>query len=427
MCFLLEENSHELVSDPAEAQAIVINTCGFIKKAKEENIGAILTYAEMKKTNPRLKIVVSGCLTERYKKELLDLIPEIDGAIGVRDPLKLLETLGNNGPDGPSGLLDEGQQYKIEAIGGRRLYFSGLNYAYLKISEGCSRSCSFCAIPGIRGIQQSRTVEDIVKEAAVLSEAGVRELIIISEDTMSYGKDLYKKFSLITLLEELLKTGIPWIRLMYLYPDRELVKLAQFIASNERICNYIDMPLQHVNKSIISRMKRSGSSGDYLGLLKNIREASPGIRIRSSFITGYPGETQGDHEELMSFLREAALDRVGFFEYSDEENTSSFLEKNKVKAGVIKKRMGELAALQEIISLEKIGALEGSEMLCINDGQVIEENGIRHLLLRSEYDAPEIDGHIMVVSDSALMEKDFIRVRIKNPYNAHDLFAEVIG
>ena len=377
MCFLLEENSHEMVSDPMEAQAIVINTCGFIKKAKEENIEAILTYAEMKKTNPHLKIVVSGCLTERYKKDLLDLIPEIDGAIGVRDPSKILEALGAPGPAGPSCLSDEGQQYKIEAIGGRRLYFSGMNYAYLKISEGCSRSCSFCAIPGIRGMQQSRTIEDIVKEADGLSEAGVRELIIISEDTMSYGKDLYKEFSLIRLLEELLKTGIPWIRLMYLYPDRELVKLSRFIASNDRICNYIDMPLQHVNSSIISRMKRSGGASDYLGLLKNIRQACPGIRIRSSFITGYPGETQGDHEELMSFLREASLDRVGFFEYSDEENTSAFLEKNKVKSGVIKKRMKELAALQESISLERLSALEGSEMLCINYGQLIDEKGRR--------------------------------------------------
>ena len=424
MCYLLERDLHVIVSIPEEADEIVINTCGFIDKAKEENIEAILNYAKLKKNKPGLKIVVSGCLTERYKKDLLDAIPEIDGAVGVRDQSKLIDALKWSGRKG--SLADEGP-YKNEAIGGRKLYFSGLFYSYLKISEGCSRSCSFCAVPGIRGIGQSRTVEEIVKEASELADAGIRELIIISEDTMSYGIDLYRKFSLNDLLEELLKIGFSWIRLMYLYPDKEVQKVAQYIASDRRLCKYLDMPFQHVSRSILTRMKRAGGYDEYLLLLKRIREICPEIRIRSSFISGYPGETENDHEELKSFLREATLDRVGFFEYSDEESTPAFFEKHKLGSTEKKMRVNDLAAVQEDISIKRLSALAGREIICINDGQVINEGGKEYLLLRSEYDAPDIDGYVRVeIDDPGLMEKDFIRVLVKGPFSEHDLEAVVL-
>ncbi len=425
MCYLLEENSNTVVSNPEEAEAIVINTCGFIKKAKEENLEAILSYTEMKKNNPRLKIIVSGCLSERYKQDLLDAIPEIDGAIGVRDPSKLIDALNYSGIKGR--LFDEGP-YNQEAIGGRKLYFSGLLYSYIKISEGCNRSCSFCAIPGIRGRQNSRSIEAIVKEAAVLSENGIRELIIISEDTLSYGIDLHNKPSLIDLLRELLKLDFHWIRLMYLFPDKELEELVQFISSEERICNYIDMPLQHVSGSILARMKRAGGYNEYMGLTKRIRKVNREIRIRSSFITGYPGETDKDHAELKKFLYEASLDRVGFFEYSDEENTASYLEKPKIKSKEKRKRFVEVAAVQEAVSLQRLKSLTGREINCINDGNIIEKEGKSYLLLRSEYDAPDIDGHIRVEIDSpGMIERDFIRVRIMEPFSSHDLTAEALS
>lgn len=366
-----------------------------------------------------MKIIVSGCLSERYKKELLEAIPEVDQAIGVRDPLKILEAL--NVQERSGQLLDEGPFRDQENLE-RRLYFSGLFYSYLKISEGCNRSCSFCAIPGIRGKQRSRDISSLIKEAEFLSSSGIRELILVSEDTISYGSDLKTKQPLIELLKELLRLDFQWIRLMYLYPDREIEKLAEFIAAEDRICNYLDLPLQHASGTILKKMKRAGNYQEYVRLIKKMRQINPEVRIRSSFIAGYPGETEKEFEELKSFLTEAELDRVGFFEYSDEEGTQSFMDKPKVPAGETKKRFKSLSRVQEDISLKNLEKLAGKTILCVNDGIIREEKGKRYMLLRSEYDAPEIDGCVKVeLKNDPMIEKDFITVRIKKALSSHDL------
>ncbi len=425
MCYELERNSHSIVPVPEEAEAIVINTCGFIDSAKQENIDTILAYAGLKKENRFLKIIVAGCLSERYREDLLKAIPEIDNAIGVRDPSKIIEAL--NAPSHQGRLLDEGS-YNEESIGGRSLYFSGLNYSYLKISEGCSRSCSFCAIPAIRGTLRSRKIGSIIEEAALLSGSGVRELIIISEDTISYGIDLYKKHALADLLKELLMLDFSWIRIMYLFPEPEILKVAEFISKEKRICNYIDMPLQHASGSVLSRMKRNGNSEAYLKLIKRLRTINPELRMRSSFITGYPGENEKEHDELKVFLGNAGLERVGFFEYSDEDDTASKMEGPKVREKDRKRRLGELVKIQERVSREKLLGMVNSELICINDGITVREKGRDYLLVRSEYDAPEIDGYIRIETNGPdMIDKDFIKVRISGVLEGHDLTGEPAG
>jgi len=264
MCYFLLKDEHLLVSSPEEADLVIVNTCGFTEAAKKENIQAILYYADLKKKKPSLKLVVTGCLSERYKEKLLELIPEIDSAIGVKDQ----SIVGKVIRDQQKGFLDCQQFNDTAYTEERTLTFSGLNYAYLKISEGCNRSCSFCVIPSIRGKQRSRKIEDILKEAEKLREEGISELIIISEDTLSYGVDLYGERKIIKLLERLSEFDFPWIRLMYLFPEDYIYEVVDFLSENERFCNYIDLPFQHVSKKILGSMKRKGDFEYYLEMLE---------------------------------------------------------------------------------------------------------------------------------------------------------------
>lgn len=420
MCFFLEKGKHTLIADPADAEAIIVNTCGFTRSAKEENIDVILRYAVMKKKNPRLKLIVSGCLTERYKDEILKAIPEIDNAIGIKDQAKILDALSAK-PDHKK-LLDSGEFNDTAYVRERNLVFSGLNYAYLKISEGCGRSCAFCAIPSIRGKQRSRAIEDIVKEARFLLDNGVQELILVSEDTISYGLDLYKKKSLIRLLKELVKLDFRWIRIMYLFPEESVLEVARFIRDHDKICNYMDIPLQHASGKIIKSMKRSGDSKSYLALIEKVRAIHPEIRIRSSFISGFPGETAKDHRALMDFLEKAELDRVGFFEYSREEGTPGYSMKKQVNTKTIRERIGELASLQEKISRKKLKRLVGKTLVCVHDGMVKKTGKNEFSVFRTEYDAPEIDGVVYVpYNGNDRPVEDFTAIRIQKVIQSHDL------
>ncbi|MGC8771801.1 MAG: 30S ribosomal protein S12 methylthiotransferase RimO [Brevinematia bacterium] len=391
LCYFIEKK-HSLVSTPEDADVIVINTCGFIDKAKKENINTILSYTELKKKNPSLKIIVSGCLSERYKNELFEAIPEIDAATGVRDFSKIADAILKKDKQ---NLLDEGEFKDINFTLERNLYFSGLHYAYIKISEGCNRLCSFCTIPMIRGKQRSRKIKDIIKEAEMLKENGIEELILISEDSISYGIDLYGKKMLKDLIKSLSALDFSWIRIMYLFPDDYIYEVVETMSSLNNVCKYLDIPLQHVSKRILASMNRNGGYKEYLEMINRLRKINPEVSLRSSFIIGYPGETEKEFEELKNFLKEANINRAGFFEYSDEEGTLSYKITPKVKKSVIKSRLRELIKIQEEISKNNLKKYIGKKLKCIFDGS-LSQKGKEVLIFRTEYDAPEIDGVVKV-------------------------------
>ncbi len=429
MNYFLEKESHELILNPEEAEVIIINTCGFIEKAKKESINAILSYIRLKKNNPELKIIISGCLTERYKKELLEALPEVDNAIGVRNIAKITDALDFS-KNNNNRITDDGdfrnEDYTIQ----RSLKYSGLYYAYIKIAEGCNRNCSFCTIPNIRGKYRSRTIENILSEAEFLINQGIRELILVSEDNLYYGTDIYGRKALKNLLESLIPLGFDWIRIMYLYPEEEILDIAELMNRTACICNYIDIPLQHASKNILNSMHRTGSFENYIKLFSKMREINPDIKIRTSFILGYPGETESDFEILKNLIKEVQFDRIGFFEYSREEGTVSYNLKNRINKRIVKERINELSHIQEGISIINLKKLIGKTLTCINDGIEHKIHNKMFAALRSEYDAPEIDGNVYIELSSRnknlIFNKEFVKVKIEGNFSYHDLSGSIV-
>ncbi|URA09388.1 30S ribosomal protein S12 methylthiotransferase RimO [Thermospira aquatica] len=420
MAYFLGTQSYTMVTTPEEADIIIVNTCGFIEEAKKESIETLLGYAELKKNNPDLEIVATGCLTERYKEKLLSLIPEIDHATGVKDPSLVLKTLSQSSYTDQTNYSDI--RWKTERV----LQFSGMAYAYLKISEGCNRQCGFCVIPSIRGSQRSRPIEDIVEEAYFLRDQGIEELILIAEDTSSYGLDLYKERSLTKLLPELTKIGFPWIRIMYLYPEPEVLRIVQMMKDLPGIVPYIDIPLQHASPHILESMKRGGSDGEFLTYIENIRNILPDISIRSTFILGYPGERDEDVEILARFLQKAELDRVGFFAYSDEEESYAHSLKPKIPKKKIKERIAYVANIQKSISEKRLSRFIGKTLTCINDGESRLVKGKPYRFLRTPYDAPEIDGGVYVPDNENLDTQVFHTVKIESVTSSYDLKGRIV-
>ncbi|MCX7882487.1 MAG: 30S ribosomal protein S12 methylthiotransferase RimO [Brevinematales bacterium] len=420
IAYFLQTHDYTLVFHPEEADIIVVNTCGFIEDAKQESIDTLLSYVELKKNNPSLEIVATGCLTERYKQELLSLIPEIDHATGVKDPHLVLEALQKPSYTDTRAYTDI--HWKTE----RSLVFSGFAYAYLKVSEGCNRACGFCVIPHIRGPQRSRPMEDIVEEARFLRDQGIEELILIAEDTTSYGLDLYGKRSLSLLLPQLVEVGFPWIRIMYLYPEPEVLTLVAMMKDYPPLVPYIDIPLQHASERILLSMRRGGSPTELLSYLDKIRNIIPDIAIRSAFIVGYPGETEEDVEILARFLEEAQLDRVGFFAYSDEEGSFSATLTPKIAKKTLKERISYLASVQKAISEKRLSRFIGKTLLCIDEGKQKVIRGKPYRFLRTPYDAPDIDGGVFVPWDDSLEGKIFHRVHIEALEKSYDLKGTIV-
>jgi ribosomal protein S12 methylthiotransferase len=385
----------EVVHDSDEpADTVVINTCGFINDAKEESIDTILRYAEAKKAGQAGKVFVMGCLSQRYRKELEAEMLEVDGFYGVNDLPEILKVLGVD--------------YRKELLGERLLTTPG-HYAYLKISEGCNKKCSFCAIPLIRGKHVSRPMEDLILEASVLAAKGVKELILIAQDLTYYGFDLYRKRKLAGLLESLCKIdGIEWIRLHYAYPSDFPVEIADVMKNNPKICNYLDIPLQHISDPILISMKRGLTGGETLRLLESIREKNPGIAIRTTLIVGYPDETDEQFEELKVFVKEQRFDRLGVFMYSPEEQTSAWDLQDTVPDEIKKARMEEIMEIQQEISLEKNQEKVGKEFKVLIDRV---EGGF--YVGRSEYDSPEVDNDILIESAVPLLPGNFYQVKIE--------------
>ncbi len=403
----LQANNIGLQDDPDKSDAIIINTCGFIEAAKEESVDTILKAVNWKNEGKTKKVIVAGCLSERYKSELQKEIPEVDIYFGTENFEGIVKELGG--------------ELKYNLLG-ERVITTPSHTAYLKISEGCDRPCSFCAIPIMRGNHKSKPIEELVREAEFLASNNTRELVIIAQDTTSYGKDLYNKQNIAELLNKLSKiNGIEWIRIMYAYPSRFPEDLINEIASNEKICNYIDIPLQHISDSVLKSMRRGITKKQTLDLVNKLREGIPGLILRTTFIVGYPNETEKEFNELCEFINDAQFDRVGTFDYSQEENTVSYEMGDTVPQEEKLERRDKIMELQKEISLKKNSELKGKKLKVL-----VEAVEGDFYIGRSYRDAPEVDGEVLIpVKNRKLKIGEFYLSEVYD-YNEYDLFADVV-
>lgn len=385
---------------------VVVNTCGFIDKAKEESVNTILEQVDLKRSGKLDKVYVTGCLSERYRNDLMSEIPEVDAWFGTMELPLMMKQFNAD--------------YKSELIG-ERLLATPKHYAYLKISEGCNRTCSFCAIPLMRGGHVSKTIEEVVTEAKKLVRMGVKEIMLIAQELTYYGLDIYKKRALSDLLKHLSDIeGLTWIRLHYAYPHKFPLDILDVMRERDNICNYLDMPLQHISDNMLTAMKRQITRNDITELLANVRDRVPGICIRTTLITGFPGETRDDVEDMKRFLEEARLDRVGIFTYSHEENTSAYALVDNIPAEEKEARAQEIMEVQQEISYEKNQEKVGKEFKVI-----IDKKEAGRYLARTEFDSVEVDNEVVIESKKALPIGDFVNVRITKAYD-YDLEGEVI-
>jgi len=402
----LTSNQFDLVDDPNKADTVIINTCGFIEAAKEESVNTILSAIEQKEKGKIKKVIVAGCLSERYAKELKKEIPEVDAFFGTEKYEDILNELGG--------------KLKKELLGERAL--SGpAHTAYLKISEGCDHPCSFCAIPLMRGMHKSKPIEELVKEAEFLVRNNTRELIIIAQDTTDYGKDIYGKRCLHKLLSELSKIeGIDWIRLMYAYPSHFPKEVINEIARNEKICNYIDIPLQHISDSVLKSMRRGVTSKKIKELINEFKKIIPDIVLRTTFIVGYPNETEEDFNLLCNYIKETKFDRIGVFTFSVEENTSSFILGDPIPKKVKEERKNILMEIQRKISYDN-----NKKLINKNLNVLLERKEGDYYIGRSYRDAPEVDGEILIpVTKNSIEFGKIYNTKIYD-YNEYDLFGEI--
>lgn len=386
---------------------VVVNTCGFIDKAKEESINTILSQVDLKRSGKLDKVFVTGCLSERYRNNLEQEIPEVDAFFGTMELQGLLKQLNAD--------------YRSELLG-ERLLATPQHYAYLKISEGCNRTCSFCAIPLMRGKHISRTIEDLVKEAEHLVRTGVKEIMLIAQELTYYGLDIYKKRMLPDLLHRLADiNGLEWIRLHYAYPSKFPLEILDVMRQRENICNYLDMPLQHASDNMLKAMKRQITKAEMDDLIAQIRQTVPGICMRTTLIAGFPGETRDDVEELKSFLQQHRFDRVGIFSYSHEENTGAYELTDNITQEEKEERAQEIMEVQQQISFEKNQEKIGKIYKVLVDKR---ESG--RYLGRTEFDSVEVDNEVILDSPGKLKVGEFVQARVTKAYD-YDLEAEVIN
>ncbi|NMA61313.1 MAG: 30S ribosomal protein S12 methylthiotransferase RimO [Firmicutes bacterium] len=415
----LVKAGHEIVSDPLMAEVIIVNTCGFIEDAKEESINAILEMASMKEVGLCKSLIVMGCLSQRYREELWEEIPEIDGLVGTNE-LDLINQLieevgqGERVQKHRDGFFDYNQVHT-------RLFTTGSHFAYLKVAEGCNHRCAFCVIPLIRGKFRSRRPEFIIEEAQALLEKGVQEIAVIAQDTTAYGRDLGT--SVVELLSELAKLRPqPWIRLLYTYPTSISDELLELIRETPNLVKYVDLPLQHVSGSVLRKMKRPGDYQSTVELIEKIRVEIPGVTIRSSFIVGFPGETEEDFQALLRFLETMRLNHVGIFKYSQEENSSAFDLEDQIPEEVKEARYQEAMALQQRISLQLNQELVGQELEVLLEFPSEESDLV--LIGRHQGQAPDVDGVVYVGrGDLQLGQRVKVRITEAHPY---DLVGEVV-
>lgn len=408
MLGILGKEGYSFVDDENEADIVVVNTCCFIGDAKEESINTILQMAELKK-NGRLKaLIVTGCLAQRYKQEIIDEIPEVDAILGTTS----YEAVGaaiREVMDGETPELFESIDAPVSTAT-ERLITTGGHYAFLKIAEGCDKRCTYCIIPYLRGKYRSVPMEQLVREAEELAEKGVKELILVAQETTLYGKDLYGEKKLPELLRRLAAvSGIQWIRLQYCYPEEITDELIETIKTEEKVCNYLDIPIQHASDAVLKRMGRRTNNKEIRGLIAKLRKEIPDIALRTTLISGFPGETEEDHEELKEFVDEMEFDRLGVFTYSPEENTPAAEMADQVPEEVKEERRDELMELQQEISYDRGQDRIGQELLVMIEGKVADESAY---IGRTYGDAPKVDGYIFVQTGELLMTGDFAKVRV---------------
>ncbi len=409
----LEAHEFEMVDEPADSDLIIVNTCGFIQSAKEESLQAIFEAIKLKEDDPAKKVFVTGCLSERYKPYIEKEIPEVDAIFGTEAYKEILGALGK-------------KHAANDNLHRMRKVTTPRHFAYLKISEGCNHTCAFCAIPGIRGRLRSRTIESLVGEAIKLAANGAKELILISQDTSSYGKDIYNKQNIVDLLKALAEIdGIEWIRVLYWYPTNFPFEVIQLMKDNPKILPYIDMPIQHVSDRMLQLMRRGERKETIYKIFNRIRAEIPHITLRTTLIVGHPGETNDDFSELLSFINEFQFDRMGSFLYSDEENTPAYLLHNKVDVEVARQRQDELMSVQRDVSSNKNAQLIGSVQRVLLDEYDIHT---ATYIGRTYRDAPEIDNEIIITVDKeySFRPGDFADVEIIDN-GEYELFGRFVG
>ena len=420
MLGLLTGNGFEIVDDETEAEAIVVNTCCFINDAKEESVNTILEMAEYKKTGSCKVLVVTGCMAQRYKNEIIEEVPEVDAVLGTTSYGDILKAI-REAMEGKHFQEFKDIDYLPEKLG-KRVLTTGGHFGYLKIAEGCDKHCTYCIIPKLRGKFRSVPMERLVTQAKEMAEEGVKELILVAQETTVYGTDIYGKKSLHILLKELCKIkGIRWIRVLYCYPEEIYDELIQTMKEEKKICHYLDLPIQHASDRILKRMGRRTTQAELVEIVNKLRREIPDIVLRTTLISGFPGETQEDHEELMGFVDEMEFDRLGVFTYSAEEDTPAAGFPDQIEEEVKKDRQADIMELQQEIAFEKAEGMTGQDVIVMIEGKVADENAY---VGRTYKDAPNVDGLVFVNTDRELMTGDFVPVHITGSYE-YDLIGEI--
>lgn len=420
MLGMLTGKGYSITDDENEADAVVINTCCFINDAKEESINTILEMAELRKNGDIKALIVAGCLAQRYREEIQEEIPEVDAIVGTTAIDSIVEALEE---------VLEGQGHNhIEDINRKPVYdkkrmvTTGGHYAYLKIAEGCDKHCSYCIIPKVRGNYRSIPMDSLVEEAKKLVEFGAKELILVAQETTLYGKDLYGEKSLSQLLHKLCEIdGLYWIRILYCYPEEITDELIETIRTEDKICNYLDIPIQHASDRILKRMGRRTNQQELREMVEKLRKAIPDICLRTTLITGFPGETQEDHEELLAFVDEMEFDRLGVFTYSPEEDTPAAMFADQIEEEIKTDRQADIMELQQEIAFEKAEGMIGRTVLAMIEGKVPDEHAY---VARTYKDAPNVDGFLFIQTSEELMTGDFVRAKITGSYE-YDLIGEI--
>ncbi|MBR3602049.1 MAG: 30S ribosomal protein S12 methylthiotransferase RimO [Lachnospiraceae bacterium] len=418
----LSQEGFTFTDDEYEAEVIVVNTCCFINDAKEESINTILEMAELKKQGTLKALVVTGCLAQRYKEEIQTEIPEVDCILGTTAIDRIAEAVKEVLDGQAVGLKHIDDINRQPVYGKKRIMTTGGHYAYMKIAEGCDKHCTYCIIPKIRGNFRSVPMEALIKEAKELVEQGVKEIILVAQETTLYGQDLYGRKALPELLDKLNEIrGLYWIRILYCYPEEVTDELIDAIKRNDKVCHYLDIPIQHGSDAVLKRMGRRTNEQQLRDIVDKLRTEIPDICLRTTLISGFPGETEEDHEAVMHFVDDLEFDRLGVFTYSPEEDTPAAMMSDQIEEEVKEDRRAEIMELQQEIAYDKADAMIGQKLMVMIEGKVADENAY---VGRSYKDAPNVDGYVFVNTGKNLMTGDFVPVVITGSYE-YDLIGEI--
>ena len=420
MLGLLREGGFTFTDDETEAEVIIINSCCFINDAKEESINTIIQMAELKKTGVCKALIVTGCLAQRYREEIKQEIPEVDGIVGTAAYDEIVSIVNR----ALGGELAEGfeELKRLPQVNTERILTTGGWYGYLKIAEGCNKNCSYCIIPKIRGPYRSVPMEELIRQAKELADKGVKELILVAQETTLYGKDIYGEKKLPELLRELCKvSGIQWIRILYCYPEEITKELVEVIKTERKICHYLDIPIQHASDRVLKRMGRRTNKAQLIEMIEYLRKEIPDIVLRTTLIAGFPGETKEEHEEVMEFVDEMEFDRLGVFAYSPEEDTKAAGMEDQLEDELKEEWRDELMELQQEIAFDRAQDMIGRTFVVLIEGKLADENAY---MGRTYMDAPNVDGYVFVNTDEELVSGDFVRVKITGALE-YDLIGEI--